>query len=211
MKTSPVGRQLIESFEGLILGAYDDANDHIVEEGQQSRGTLTIGYGHTNAAGPPKVFVGDRITKEQADAILASDLAKVEANVTNLVKVPINQNQFDALVSFQFNLGSLGRSSVLRKLNAKDYKGAADAMLAYDHAMGQKLPGLTRRRQAERNLFLKPSTTSVVTTTTTGAVIAGTAGAVAAAPHNWHYFVITGVVVLLLGGIAFAIYEKVKK
>lgn len=155
MKTSDNGRKFIEGFEGLFLKAYDDANDHIVQPGQAVHGTLTIGYGHTNAAGPPHVYIGMEITKEEADAILASDLASVELQVTHLVKVPINQNQFDALVSFDFNTGGLGRSSTLRDINAGNMQAAADALLMWDRAGGRVLAGLLRRRRAERELFLK--------------------------------------------------------
>lgn len=154
MKTSANGRKLIEDFEGLILGAYDDANDRIVKPGQRVRGTLTIGVGHTSAAGPPKVYVGMKITKVQADSILAADLASVEIEVGHLVKVPITQGQFDALVSFHFNTGGLGRSSTLRLLNQKKYQAAADALLAWNRAGGRVLQGLVRRRAAERKLFL---------------------------------------------------------
>ena len=70
MKTSTNGRQLIESFEGLFLETYDDSDDRIVAPGGTSRGTLTIGYGHTTAAGPPKVTPGMKITKSQADQYL---------------------------------------------------------------------------------------------------------------------------------------------
>lgn len=159
MKTSSNGRALIERYEGLILQSYDDANDHIVPAGGSSRGTLTIGYGHTSAAGAPKVVPGMKITKEQADTILASDLQKVEADVTRLVKVPLNQNQFDALVSFHFNTGSLGKSTTLRKLNAGDIQGAADGLMMYTRGRvnGQLIPmkGLVTRRNEEKALFLK--------------------------------------------------------
>jgi lysozyme len=154
MKTSANGRTLIEEFEGLILGAYDDFNDKIVKPGQAVRGTLTIGYGHTSAAGPPRVYAGMKITKEQADSILAADLASVEIEIEHLVKVSISQNQFDALVSFHFNTGGLGRSSTLRLLNQKKYQAAADALLAWNRAGGKVLQGLVRRRNAERKLFL---------------------------------------------------------
>lgn len=158
MITSPVGRKLIESFEGLILGAYDDANDHIVQPGQQVHGTLTIGYGHTSVAGPPRVYVGMTITQAQADAILAADLALVELEVNHLVKVPLNQNQFDALVSFQFNTGWLAHSncSLTRALNAGNYNLAASDFMLYDMASGHVLAGLVRRRVAERALFNTP-------------------------------------------------------
>ena len=155
MITSAAGRAFIESFEGMILGAYDDANDHILKAGQHCAGTLTIGYGHTNAAGPPTVAIGMEITAEQADAILAADLAGVEKQVRNLVHVPLNQNQFDALVSFQFNTGWLGHRhcSLLAALNAGNYTLADNDFLLYDRARGVKLSGLTRRRHAEMDLF----------------------------------------------------------
>lgn len=153
MKTSDNGRKLIESFEGLILKAYDDYNDRIVPLGGKARGTLTIGYGHTSAAGSPQVFVGQSITAAEADAILASDLSAVEGEINTLVKVPLNQNQFDALVSFQFNTGALGHSSALTDLNKGDYAGCTWVMGEYIHANGQTLSGLVRRRKAEIDLF----------------------------------------------------------
>lgn len=156
MKTSPNGRKLIEDFEGCILQTYDDDNDHIVHPGQHVRGTLTIGYGHTSAAGAPKVYVGQAITKQQADDILASDLGAVEHEVSSYVRVPVSQNEFDALVSFHFNTGALGRSGVLAHLNHGDHDGAADALLQWTHANGRVMAGLVRRRQAERKLFLTP-------------------------------------------------------
>jgi lysozyme len=157
VKTSPAGRALIESFEGLILQAYDDYNDRVVHVGDRVRGTLTIGYGHTDAAGPPHVYVGQEITREEANAILASDLTSVEIEVNHLVKVPLNQDQFDALSSFQLNTGWLGHPacSLLRCLNAGDYHQAAQDFLLYDRAGGRVLAGLVRRRQAEKALFEK--------------------------------------------------------
>ena len=158
MKTSLNGRRLIEQFEGCILDAYDDANDRIVKVGDAVRGTLTIGYGHTSAAGAPRVYVGQTITKEEADAILSSDLASVEIEVAHLVKVPLNQNQFDALVSFQFNTGWLAHHncSLLKALNAGNYRLADSDFMLYDRASGKVLTGLVRRRAAEKDLFAKP-------------------------------------------------------
>lgn len=153
MKTSENGRKLIEAWEGLILGAYDDANDHIVKPGQHVRGTLTIGYGHTTAAGLPRVYVGQTITKDEADAILASDLAAVEADIEHHVKVPLTQDQFDALVSFDFNTGALDRSNVLAHLNRSDYTAAAQAFLVWDHAGGRVNTGLLHRRLDEKRLW----------------------------------------------------------
>jgi lysozyme len=155
MKTSPNGRKLIESFEGCILQSYDDYNDHIVKEGDPVHGVLTIGYGHTSAAGLPVVTQGMVITKNDADVYLSMDLGKVERTVESLVKVPLTQNQFDALVSFEYNTGALGHSSILTVLNEKDYNTAADRILLYDKAKGRVLAGLQRRRQSERTLFLK--------------------------------------------------------
>lgn len=156
MKTSAAGRAFIESFEGLILQAYDDATDHIVPAGGKARGTLTIGYGHTTAAGYPAVTVGQTITKDQADAILANDLSAVEIEVARYITAPLSQQQFDALVSFQFNTGWLAHPncSLTKAVNAKNYALGANDFALYDEASGRVLPGLARRRAAERNMFL---------------------------------------------------------
>jgi len=159
MKTSKNGLNLITEFEGCILQSYDDANDRKIDVGETFRGVLTIGYGHTSSAGEPKVFPGMKITKEQAEEILATDLTSVEKDVERLVKVPLNQNQFDALVSFHFNTGALGRSSVLRYLNEGNYSMAAERLLLWNKAkqIGPgPIPGLVRRREAEKKLFLTP-------------------------------------------------------
>lgn len=137
------GRQFIEQFEGLFLHTYDDGT-----------GVLTIGYGHTTAAGPPTVSEGQTITQEQADQILSSDLGQVESQINELVTVPLTQNQFNSLGSWQFNTGALAHSTALTKLNAGDYQGCADVMAEYIHGGGQVMPGLVRRRQAEKELFL---------------------------------------------------------
>lgn len=142
MKTSADGRAFIEVFEGKFLHTYDDGT-----------GVLTIGYGHTSAAGPPAVFRGQTITDAQCDTILANDLAAVERTVAHVIKVPMAQNQFDALVSFEFNTGDLGKSSIPRKINAHNSVAAMSTLLMYDHAGGKQMAGLTRRRQAERLMF----------------------------------------------------------
>ena len=156
MKTSPAGRALIEEFEGLFLEAYDDFNDHIVHPGEHIRGTLTIGYGHTSAAGLPHVYPGMKITKDQADQILASDLAAVEADVTHHVKPILTQHQFDALVSFDFNTGALSRSNVLRAINSGHPTLVPGDLMAWVHAGGRVLSGLVRRRRAEGKLWATP-------------------------------------------------------
>lgn len=147
MKTSDRGVALIKAHEGLRLTAYTDPV-----------GVWTIGYGHTTAAGPPKVERGMKITDAGADAILRQDLAKFEGYVSSAVKVPLNQNEFDALVSWTFNLGpgNLRSSTLLKKLNAGDRAGAADEFLKWTKAGGKTLPGLVKRREAERALFRTP-------------------------------------------------------
>lgn len=142
-KTSPAGIELIKGHESCRLTAY-----------LCPAGKLTIGYGHTGT----DVHPGLTITQAQADQLLANDLALFERTINQAISVPLNQNQFDALVSFCFNIGAGGfRGSTLRVLlNEGNYRGAADQLLRWDKAAGKTLPGLTRRRAAERQLFLKP-------------------------------------------------------
>lgn len=141
MNTSQKGINLIKQFEGLSLKVYDDAV-----------GKPTIGYGHTG----PDVFMGQTITASQAETILKADLTKFEKGVAELVKVPLNENQHAALISFSFNLGlgNLKSSTLLRKLNSMDYAGAANEFPRWDKARGKVLAGLTKRRNAEKELFL---------------------------------------------------------
>ncbi len=147
MQTSPAGRKFIEQFEGLFLHTYNDGV-----------GVPTIGYGHTSAAGPPQVYYGMVITEAQADAFLAADLASVEADVNRLVAIAINQNQFDALVSFHFNTGALGRSNVLRAVNTHQLQLVPNDLMMWTHAGGHVLAGLVRRRKAEGVMFMTPTT-----------------------------------------------------
>lgn len=144
MRTSPAGRAFIGRHEGLRLAAYRDA-----------AGVWTIGYGHTAAAGPPAPAAGMTIGAAEAEAILGRDLARFEQAVTRLVAVPLTQAQFDALVSFAFNVGegALARSTLLKKLNAGDVAGAAAEFGRWNKAGGRVLAGLTRRRAEERALF----------------------------------------------------------
>lgn len=142
MKISQVGIDLIKSFEGCRLTAYYDAV-HV----------LTIGYGSTGSHVKP----GMKITQTEAEALLKKDLIRFENGVNELVNVPLNQFQFDSLVSFSFNLGlgNLKSSTLLKKLNNKDYAGAALEFPKWNKAGGKVLNGLTRRREAEKSLFLK--------------------------------------------------------
>ena len=144
MKTKDLN--IIKEFEGLRLSAYDD-----------SVGIQTIGYGTTRYPNGNKVKRGDKITLEQAEQYLRHDLTKFEDDVNSLVKVPLTQNQFDALTSLVYNIGSgaFSKSTLLKKLNAKDYKGAADQFLVWNKAGGRTLQGLVNRRTKERQLFLK--------------------------------------------------------
>jgi GH24 family phage-related lysozyme (muramidase) len=134
------GLRLLKSFEGLELRAYQDAV-----------GVWTIGYGTTSGVRPGMV-----ITEAQAEELLKRDLNRFERAVTDLVKVPLNDDQFSALVSFVYNVGegALATSTLLRVLNQRNYQGAADQLLRWDKAGGRTLAGLTRRRRAERALFL---------------------------------------------------------
>lgn len=195
MQTSSKGRQFIESFEGLILQAYDDANDHIVSAGGTAQGVLTIGYGHTSAAGAPTVHPGQVITKQQADDILASDLSKVEANVNKVVKVPLTQNQFDALVSFDFNTGALSRSSILTSLNNKNYDDAANRILLYNKSGGKVLAGLVRRREAEKKMFLSKDASKGIGPA--GAVVVAGGTAAASQAHTDYWPAIIGITLVI--------------
>jgi lysozyme len=136
------GEDLIKSFETLRLQAYRD-----------QRGITTIGWGHTRG-----VLLTDTCTIDQAEIWFLSDVAVSVAGCNRTLLVPLNQNQFDALVSFTFNLGvgSEAHSTLLKDINSEDFAGAADQFLQWDHVDGVVDPGLTRRRFAERALFLTP-------------------------------------------------------
>ncbi|UQI38524.1 lysozyme [Citrobacter freundii] len=145
MQTSDKGIALIKQFEGCKLTAYQD-----------SVGVWTIGYGWTKPVDGKPIRAGMTIKQETAERLLKTGLVSYESDVSRLVKVGLTQGQFDALVSFTYNLGarSLSTSTLLRKLNAGDYAGAADEFLRWNKAGGKVLNGLPRRREAERALFL---------------------------------------------------------
>lgn len=197
MITSTNGRKFIEQQEGCILHAYNDGT-----------GTLTIGYGHTSSAGLPKVTPDMQITVGQADQILANDLSKVEAQVTKLVKVPLTQNQFDALVSFQFNTGALGRSSALKYLNQGDYNQAAQNLTLYNRGGGKVMQGLVNRRAAEKKLFLSPDTVSTTAGPVAGGIVVGGSAATVNTPqHLWPWLIGGTVALAIVAYIAVSIYE----
>ncbi|CAB4141207.1 COG3772 Phage-related lysozyme (muraminidase) [uncultured Caudovirales phage] len=144
-KTSKVGRDLIKKYEGYSANAY-----------VCPAGVATIGFGTTKIQGKP-VQMGMKITTDEANAFLEEDLFVFEEAVNSLVKVDITQNEFDALVSFTYNvgIGAFKGSTLLKMLNQNKKSDAAEQFLRWNKANKKELPGLTRRRTAERELFLK--------------------------------------------------------
>lgn len=139
MKISQAGLDLLKEFEGLRLNAYlCPAN------------VWTIGYGTTNGVVP-----GMTITQDEAEGLLREDVEKFEAAVTRLVTVPLEQYQFDSLVSIIYNIGesAFRSSTLLRLLNAGDYAGARGQFGRWVKAGATTLPGLVRRRAAEAEMF----------------------------------------------------------
>ena len=139
MQLSEKGKALIKKYEGLKLSAY-----------KCPAGIWTIGYGHT--AG---VFEGQKISEKQADEFFDKDIKQFEDAVNSLVKVPLKQGQFDALVSFVYNVGktAFANSTLLRMLNSGNYSGAGEQFNRWVFAGGKKLQGLVKRREEEKELF----------------------------------------------------------
>lgn len=138
-KIGTKGLDIIKRFEGLSYTSY-----------RCPAGVWTIGYGHTRG-----VKEGDEICDVGAEELLKKDVESAERAVNTFVDVDLTQEQFDALVSFVFNLGvgNFKKSTLLRKLNKEDYKGAAKEFPRWNKAGGRELRGLTRRRNAEMKLF----------------------------------------------------------
>jgi lysozyme len=145
MNISQKGINLIKSYEGLMLHAYKPL---------PTEKYYTIGYGHYGS----DVDKTDTISASEAEVLLKKDVAKYADGVSKLVKVAINQNQFDALCSFSYNLGlgALASSSLLRLLNAGDFIRASKEFDAWVHAGGHLLQGLVKRRNEEQALFNTP-------------------------------------------------------
>ncbi|WP_413509992.1 lysozyme [Serratia liquefaciens] len=143
MKTSVKGREFIKGFEQLRLKAYPDPGT--------GGKPWTIGWGHTKG-----VKQGDRITQDQAEQFLSDDLAVFELTVNSAIKRSMTQNQFDAMVSLAFNIGgsAFAGSTLVKKFNAGDAKGAADEFPKWKNSGGKVMPGLVKRRTAERDVFL---------------------------------------------------------
>lgn len=143
-RISAAGLALVKQWEGCELVSYRDV-----------AGIWTVGYGHTSAAGIPAVKPGMRINLVEAEEILKSDLRKFEDRVTQLVKVPVTDNQFAVLVSFDFNTGALHKSTLLKRLNAGDYDAVPVELMKWVNAGGKKVKGLVNRRSAEAGLWAK--------------------------------------------------------
>ncbi|MDI3304656.1 MAG: lysozyme [Burkholderia multivorans] len=139
LQYSKTGQDLTEQFEGCRLVAYQD-----------TRGVWTIGYGHTTG-----VHAGMTCTQAQAEQWLLEDIQYAVNAVKHYVTVALTQGEFDALVDFVFNVGvgNFAGSTLLRKLNAGDYAGAAHEFERWDMAGGKHIAGLLRRRIAEENEF----------------------------------------------------------
>jgi lysozyme len=144
MKTSQTGVDLIKSFEGCKLNAY-----------KCSAGVNTIGFGNTYYTNGNKVKLGDKITQDEANKLFLDLLPKYEKTVLDAIKVPLTQNQFDALVSFCWNCGS--SKTLFSMINNKHSEMNIVNWLCSHYIMGggKVLPGLVRRRKAEAVLFVK--------------------------------------------------------
>lgn len=141
MEISQKGIDFIKGFEALRLEAYQD-----------EAGIWTCGWGSTGH----DITSGTTFTEEEAQARLESDLVRFVAHVNAFVTVQLTQNQFDALVSFDFNTGHLHGSTLLDKLNSGDLEGAANEFPRWCHSGGHISNGLVRRRAAEKALFETP-------------------------------------------------------
>lgn len=143
MEISEDGLDLIKRYEGYSDKAYPDPGT--------GASPWTIGYGHTRGVRP-----GMTCTREQAAVWLLEDVESASRAVQDYVAVPLTQGQFDALVSFIYNVGvhNFNTSTLLKKINAGDFEGAANEFTRWNRASGQVLAGLTRRREAEKRMFL---------------------------------------------------------
>lgn len=161
MRTSDAGLGMITRLEGEVLRVYKDPV-----------GIPTIGVGHV--VRPGESFPNG-ITKEESRELLRKDVAIAEDAVNDAVKVPLSQDQFDALVSFTFNVGTgaLRKSTLLRLLNQGDYQGAADQFPKWRMAGGKVLQGLVNRRKAERQTFMRTPAPSLAPVACSGSVDRG--------------------------------------
>lgn len=147
MRVNQKGLELIKEFEGFRAKAY-----------KCPAGVWTVGYGHTSAAGAPKVGSLTRVTRAEAEEILRNDLQQYEDAVESAVRVELNSNQFSALVSFCYNVGAgaFRSSGVLKAVNKKQWNEVPRRLALWNKGGGRVLPGLVRRRAAEGALFVEP-------------------------------------------------------
>ena len=147
-KLNETGIEHIKRWEGVRLKAY-----------RCSAGVSTIGVGHTSMAGPPPVYDGMTITREQADEIFRRDIVKYERAVEEAVKVKLSDNQFATLVSLCFNIGptAFAKSNLVRKLNAGQYDAVPAELMKWVTVKGRRVDGLVNRRAAEAGLWAKGS------------------------------------------------------
>ena len=152
MKLSLSGRDRIKGYEGYARALPDGSCTAYQDTFHGKLDVPTIGWGCTEG-----VTMGMVWTKDQAEAALMVELETIEAGVTRLITVEINQNEFDALCALTYNIGvhRLETSTVLRMLNAGDRMAAADAFKLYNKAGGGVVPGLISRRSSEAGLFLR--------------------------------------------------------
>jgi lysozyme len=153
LRISPKGLAMLKQHEGVLLRAYDDFRPrYVLKVGDVVKGTLTIGYGHTG----PDVRIGQKITQLEADALLQEDLKVFERAVKKLVKIPLQQHEFDALVIFCYNCGeaNLRKSTLLKKINARAPTHEIMAEFRkWNRSKGKVMIGLTERREEEARLF----------------------------------------------------------
>ena len=147
LKLSQAGANLIQHFEGCLK----KQGEHFVPY-KCPAGVWTLGWGTTRIGGKP-IDPSIRWTASQCNAAFLEDMGAYERDVRKFVTVPLSQNEWDALVSFHYNTGALGKSTLLKKLNAGDRKGAAAEFHRWNKANGKVLAGLTRRRASESLLF----------------------------------------------------------
>jgi lysozyme len=146
------GEELIKSFESLVLKSYIDTHD------KQGNPIFAIGWGHAGAIDGVKIVAGQTITEDEAEKLFLEDAKVYENKVRQFVTVPLNQNQFDALVCMAYNVSTAHFQEMVQisELNKGIYNKVADAMLHFNVADGRILRGLTRRRKEEGELFNKP-------------------------------------------------------
>lgn len=174
-RINAAGLALVKQWEGRKLLAYYDGG-----------GVLTIGYGSTGKHVKP----GMRISEAQAERLLMDDLDRFERRVASLVKVPLNDNQFAALVSFDFNTGAIHKSTLLKKLNKGDYAAVPSELMKWVNDNGKRIQGLVNRRKAEGALWRSRATSAPVPTPKPSAPVSG----------GWLKAIINFIVAIFRGG-----------